>query len=144
MEGQLLINVPTVLEGAVLFNLNNRQDEIYLRLLELLDEHEDTEQFRDLIAFVEHWHREHRKHPYMFSNGCGCEYCTKTREYANLKLTIHRLRSKLDADWAVYPSERFKSEETYLHTLEIKLKELIVLRKDMRVHLGFISKRVLK
>jgi hypothetical protein len=143
-KNQLLIELPTVLEGAVLFNVNNRQDEVFLKLLEKIQQNQSIEEFRDTSNFIEKWHANNRKHPYMFSNGCGCEYCTKTREYANTKLVIHRMRAKLDNDWAIYPSERYKSELVFIQALENKLNKLIEERKELRIHLGFISKRVLK
>lgn len=144
MKGRLLINVPTVLEGAVLFNIENRQEEIFLKLLKTAKQNEDMDIYRQVLSFIEDWHKNHKRHPYMFDNGCGCSYCLKTREYANLKLTIHRVRRKLDDCWNIYPSERYKSELLYLSTLENNLIILSEERKTMRIHLGFISRRVLK
>jgi len=143
-RGQLLISVPTVLEGAVLFAVNNSQIEVFLRLLEKIEEGEDIENYRQAMQFIEDWHRTHKRYPYMFNNGCGCAYCIKTREYANLKLSVHRLRSKLDDNYYLYPSERYKEEVAFLTRQEIKLKTIIAERKTMRTHLGFISKRVLR
>ena len=144
MQNQLLINVPTVLGKLVLAITNNRQDDVILKLLDNVKFKEEIENNRILISFVEEWHRNHRKHAYMHSNGCGCEYCIKTREYANLKLSVHRIRSRLDNNFSLYPSERYKSESAYLLVQETKLREYIELRKKMRADLGFISKRVLK
>lgn len=143
-KGRLLLKIPVVFEEAVLFNLSNREEEVYLKLLESIEQKEDVEDYRHMLIFLEEWHKEHKKHPFMYSNGCGCGYCLKTREYANLKLNIHRRRSMLDNCFSLYPSERYKAECEYLYQLEARLKELIEERKTMRIHLGFISKRVLK
>lgn len=142
--GQLLINVPTVLEGAVLFNIENRQEEVFLKLLKIIEQNKDIEDYRQIFSFIEDWHTSHKKHSFMFSNGCGCTYCIKTREYANLRLLIHRLRSILDDKWSTYPSERYKSDAIYLTALEQKLTTLTEERKTMRIHLGFVSRRVIK
>ena len=108
MQNQLLINVPTVLGKLVLTITNNRQDDVILKLLDNVKFKEKIENNRILISFVEEWHRNHKRHAYMHSNGCGCEYCIKTKEYANLKLSIHKIRSRLDDDFYLYPSERYK------------------------------------
>lgn len=141
---QLLIELPVVLKGAVLFNVNNRQDEVFLKLLQNVQLNQNIEEYRDMLSFVENWHKTHRRHPFMNDNGCGCEYCTKTREYANLKLSVHKLRSKLDDYYPIYPTITYQSELAYLTKLETRLSKLIEERKEMRTHLGFISKRVLK
>jgi hypothetical protein len=144
MSGQLLLDLPIVLEGAVSFNVQNRQEEIFLKLLQSIKHNEEVEDYRNILSFIEEWHRNNIKHPFMFSNGCGCDYCVKTREYANLKLSIHRLRNMLDNNYSLYPSEREKADSAFLHTQESKLVKLIKERREMRIHLGFISKRVLK
>jgi len=144
MPGQLLLDLPIVLEGAVLFKVSGKQEEIFLRLLNRVKQSMEIEDYRNVLSFLEEWHRSNPKHPFMFSKGCGCQYCIKTKEYANLKLEIHRLRNKLDNCYSLYPSERYKSELEFLSIQERKLIRLIEERKEMRFHLGFISKRVLK
>lgn len=141
---QLLIELPTVLSGAVSFVVDNQQEEVFLRLLERIEKNKDIIEYRNAISFIDEWHLSHKKHPYMFNNGCGCEYCIKTREYANLKLNIHRLKWRLEENYSLYPSEKYKEDNSYLIKLEIKIKELINERKKMRSHLGYLSKRIVK
>lgn len=144
MFGQLLINVPTVLNETILTIVNSQQENVLLKLLNNIKLNEKIEDNRMLISFLEEWHKNNRKHAYMHSNGCGCDYCIKTREYANLKLSVHILRNQLDDDYSLYPSERYKTTSEFLSKQETKLKKLIELRKSMRIDLGFISRRVLK
>ena len=144
MSGQLLINVPIVLKETVLLKVTNKQESIFLKLLEIVKQKEDIVSYRQTIDFIESWHMANKKHAFMFSNGCGCEYCVKTREYANLKLSIYRTRGKLDDCYSLYPSERYKSECEFLHNQEIRLDEMINERKILRNCLGFISKKVLR
>jgi hypothetical protein len=141
---QLLIELPTVLTGAVSFIVDNQQEEVFLRLLARIKQSEGIVDYRNVNRFIDIWHDNHKRHPYMFSNGCGCEYCIKTREYANLKLNIHRLKWRLDENFSIYPSERYKADVQYLAQLETKLRDILTERKTMRSHLGFISKRTLK
>ncbi len=132
MYNQLLIQVPTTFERAVISEVENKEAELLSRVLDLLDKRENAEESRLLIKFIEEWHFSNKKHPFMYSNGCGCLYCIKTREYANLKLAIHRIRRRLDDYWQLYPSENLKRDERFLAQQEQKLKNLLIERAELR------------
>ena len=132
MKGQLLIQIPTSIERAVISEVDSKEIELLSRILDLLDKREAIEESRFLIKFIEEWHFNNKKHPFMHSNGCGCLYCTKTREYANLKLAIHRTRRRLDNYWQLYPSEDLKRYERILAQQEQNLRNLLIERAELR------------
>ena len=140
MSNRLLIQIPTSIERAVISEIDNKETELLSRILDLLDKREAIEESRLLIKFIEEWHFNNKRHPFMHSNGCGCLYCVKTREYANLKLAIHRIRRRLDNYWQLYPSEDLKRDERILAQQEQKLRNLLIERAELRDKL-YVSRK---
>lgn len=90
-----LTNVPTLIQRKMR-NVDMREL-VFIKVFNDLAENEQIEEVRESIRFSEEFHKEHKKFNAYYSNGCGCDYCKATHEYAKAVVELHRLERRRDA-----------------------------------------------